>query len=716
MFSSRRLKQALNAVRRSYQVQRGPIDVSATDTPLTILPQRVEVTISKDIEDVEDADAFKDAEAGGDVSPGRSSKKHREALLQRAHSLAACYVQNATGGPSVSFATCSDLPPFQHTSLKSGQIRLLKMTQEVSGVYTQLEDFALESHPAYTCMSYVWGSSNHDTSIPCNNRSLAVTDRLRQGLLCIHATKLTTDPAWFWIDAICINQADHAEKAAQVTRLHEIFASADLVLGYLGPESHNSHQAFGFMPHAIRSLWNLYDRGYYNGKTQARNWEAVGEPHRSSAWTSLYGMFGLEYWFRLWIVQEVVGRRIGGSFDILCGHDRTTGSILLEIAHLLFEMGMTVPSTFNKGLLLCNDLYTLRQLREIWARGGNELGLVPSSLLDLVPTRQVTVPLDKIYAVLSLLGPMGRAAFEVDYSDSSPRSVRKVATQYSRLLLKLEGTAHLYRLYPLSETSILPSWAFDLWSQSTNIDFWPCADWRAGHDPDMKSLNEGVEVRDGVQDTVICLRGFLIDHVQDLHKMHWGYASKDDSTIATRSPGDFLRSVEASKALVARSPIASEEDLARVLVANSIPQHPHSAAAHKSCDDEENLFFRLEQVSSMIRKQHEEGDSRVDFHLRATGSMSSAEYQYFMQMLRRCLERSFCVTGSGLMGLSRIETRTGDQIVIFEGDVMPQVVRAQGDGTYKIIRGGCYIHGLMRGELFDMPYFKEKGWADLQIS
>ena len=711
MFSRRCLEQGLNAVRRGFDSQRPDVDKSITNTRSTIVSsQGAEAQASDHVEDVANTETSEIFDAQGTIIIRPSSKEHRGALLQRMQSLAACSSRSVPGELPLSFAPSSALPPFQHTSLGGGHIRLLKLSQNASGVYAQLRDFPLESQPAYTCISYVWGSTSQYTDIPCNDRSLKVTPHLRGGLLCAHASRMASDPAWLWIDAICINQSDDVEKAAQVTQMHKIFANASLVLAWLGPESEDSHRAFTFMPHAIEKLWYHYDRGNYGTLTRAENWTAVGN-EESSDWVSLHGLFGLEYWLRLWIVQEVVGRRIESPFDMICGRDRTSGDIFLETAYLIQAMNMRSLIGTNTGQLLCDDLYKYRHSIETFSRHGTlDLGFALSSLLDIAPFRLVSEPLDKIYAVLSLLGPMVRAEIEVDYSECNRKSFRKVAIQFSRLVLCMEGTPTMHRLDPTENAGVLPSWCFDLWSPNNNSFLRPCTDWRAGQGPGVTNLPEEDDVQDGRQDNVIRMRGFLVDHLQGLQSMHREDALGDAGVVYNPTPGQFLQSVEACKALVAQSLFASEEDLARVLVANS---RQRSGAAKKDpYDGRESLMPLLDHLSSIARKQDEEGE----VWMRVEGCVPINEVHYFDEMLRRCLGRSFCVTESGRLGLCSMEAMTGDEIVIFKGDVMPQVIRAQADGTYKIIRGGCYIHGLMRGELFDMPFFKERGWTDLQIS
>ena len=386
MFSRRRLKQGLKAVRRRFDSHRPDVDKSTTNTrSTTVSSQGSEAPASDGVEDVEYVENLDMFDAQGSVIVRLSSKERREALLQRAQNLAACSSRGAPGELPLSFAPSSALPPFQHTSLRAGHIRLLKLSQKASGVYAQLEDFPLQDQPPYTCVSYVWGSTAQYTDIPCNDRSLKVTPHLREGLLRVHASRVASDPAWLWVDAICINQSDKIEKAAQVTRMHEIFAGAGLVLAWLGPESEHSHRAFTFMPHAVESLWNHYDRGNYDNEGGEGNWTAV-ENRKGSEWASLYSVFCLDYWFRLWIVQEVVGRRTGSRFDMICGNDRSSGEILLESAYLISYMGMPDNYGTNVGRLLCADLYRWRRAREASSsRGYEDLGCWPSSLLDIAP-------------------------------------------------------------------------------------------------------------------------------------------------------------------------------------------------------------------------------------------------------------------------------------------------------------------------------------------
>jgi hypothetical protein len=57
-------------------------------------------------------------------------------------------------------------------------------------------------------------------------------------------------------------------------------------------------------------------------------------------------------------------------------------------------------------------------------------------------------------------------------------------------------------------------------------------------------------------------------------------------------------------------------------------------------------------------------------------------------------------TMAGLLGLFPLATEVGDMIVLLEGASTPFVLRSIGDEEYRLV-GECYVHGVMKGELWD---------------
>jgi hypothetical protein len=96
-------------------------------------------------------------------------------------------------------------------------------------------------------LSYEWGSPTRDYEIYCEGQTLKVTGNLLAAMRRMRST--TSKPArkklkgrmpgraqLLWIDAICINQDDMAERSEQVKLMTEIYRNAKRVLIWLGEE------------------------------------------------------------------------------------------------------------------------------------------------------------------------------------------------------------------------------------------------------------------------------------------------------------------------------------------------------------------------------------------------------------------------------------------------------------------------------------------------
>ncbi|RYP63766.1 hypothetical protein DL771_009127 [Monosporascus sp. 5C6A] len=93
-------------------------------------------------------------------------------------------------------------------------------------------------------------------------------------------------PEVMWIDAICINQSNVAERNAQVAQMSRIYRQARRVVVWLGPEDDFFAPAFQLMKQFPRS----------------------GDipPVWSSAWFNLFAVFERSWFSRAWVVQEVI--------------------------------------------------------------------------------------------------------------------------------------------------------------------------------------------------------------------------------------------------------------------------------------------------------------------------------------------------------------------------------------------------------------------------
>ena len=69
--------------------------------------------------------------------------------------------------------------------------------------------------------------------ITCNNVPLSITKNLFEALMALRDD--IDEDRYLWVDAICINQNDSAEKAFQVRNMLTIYEKAVRVIAWLGP-------------------------------------------------------------------------------------------------------------------------------------------------------------------------------------------------------------------------------------------------------------------------------------------------------------------------------------------------------------------------------------------------------------------------------------------------------------------------------------------------
>lgn len=123
-------------------------------------------------------------------------------------------------------------------------LRLISANQANDPIKCHLFTYSLTSPPRtshlYECLSYVWGDVKDKPLIEVDGAELAITKNLHGAL------QRLRDPALdrvLWVDAVCINQDDIAERAQQVQIMAMIYAYASRVVVWLGEEVEGSSEA-----------------------------------------------------------------------------------------------------------------------------------------------------------------------------------------------------------------------------------------------------------------------------------------------------------------------------------------------------------------------------------------------------------------------------------------------------------------------------------------
>lgn len=91
--------------------------------------------------------------------------------------------------------------------------------------------FDIGEAPPYGALSYVWGEKRPPVNIVCNGRTIGIQPSLETAL---KRLRLQDSTRIIWVDAVCINQSDNAEKNHQVSLKGSIYSMARGVVIWLG--------------------------------------------------------------------------------------------------------------------------------------------------------------------------------------------------------------------------------------------------------------------------------------------------------------------------------------------------------------------------------------------------------------------------------------------------------------------------------------------------
>lgn len=179
----------------------------------------------------------------------------------------------------------------------------------------------------YYALSYVWGNPEKVHTIGLNGQDFQVTDNLMFFLRRRRTVTLT-----FWIDAICIDQDDKAERSREIPRMAEIYENASAVYADLGPASEDEQSAFRKMEYLstfFSAEMRRVDLEEGNTRTTLESIRLPPEfvePYDAQMWEGLASFFRRSWWTRVWIVQEATAisskdtRLLCGEVEVLLAH------------------------------------------------------------------------------------------------------------------------------------------------------------------------------------------------------------------------------------------------------------------------------------------------------------------------------------------------------------------------------------------------------------
>jgi hypothetical protein len=580
---------------------------------------------------------------------------------------------------------------YQPLDEENEEIRLVLLHPSENGARPKcsLSHYSLIHPPDYVALSYTWGDSGAAELIELDETTILVTANLKQALHSLREqVNFLQSNRHIWIDAICINQQDIAERNQQVPRMRRIFETAVEVIAWLGPETPESNTAIDFMNQTFGEMPDDGDK-FKEALVEKEAWLGL--------WTDLLRR---PWWTRIWVVQEAV---VGRNLRLVCGLRTVTWrafrkSIEFSIDNECTRRGYwkAVFQSKLKGTL--SDFYhdVSIPLKVIGLRADRyDSKEMRYSIEDLVSRFRLSnslLPADKNYALIGLATAETVRTLHLDYS----LPYREIYTQFARAII--ERTQRLDYIClarkPESEHG-LPTWVPDL-SVPRPIPFL--------RDMQIETLysaagNSYASFRFLHDDQTLMVDGFAVDEVKEIGNREFSW-DKSSATIS-----EILKHITSTLITQDSSSLEPRDSLSHALLTPS---------TDRNLDSEHR--FDGSTVCGLFERFH--GDSDL-YTATFDGSLGPGEewYNIHRQRLIQTLPSTFkyhCFVTSRKEsnGVTPTECEPGDLICILFGCNMPIILRRR-DGNFVFVgewyvsRFLCerylltfssYVKGIMNGE------------------
>ncbi len=590
--------------------------------------------------------------------------------------------------------------------------------------------YEIDQAPAFQALSYTWGQEIKHR-IGCDNVEYDSIGRVGRFLsihenlwLALQRLRHETEERVLWIDAICINQMENAEKNVQVPLMRKLFEKADSVIVWLGEESKDSTAAFDLISRLVAAAITELESSSADTKKvfQARDLGLLALPeHSDPAWKALDALFWRPWFSRVWVIQEIIVAR---DASVLCGSSHCQWLHLTVAARYITDHSLTAITLVEPRRLI-KFLKFDQRFREG----------PPYSLLELLSEARDTYSTDdrdKVFALLDI-------AEDARYSLLKPNYKQPLVDVYTTLtkhLMKRDRSLDIlsaieepwYRLKrnrkpdreiegleenELPMNSQLPSWVpdWEVHKLSSSFLLHPAFPTMRAAGTSQTSCSFSV---DGL--TLFC-RGLAFDQVR-----HVGI----DFSGTVPAPGslslNFLqfpsRPKVSSVSRLAQTGInmmlddgnhlrlREWEKMARDLKTYPTGENVLDTFIHTLvANDPLILCLPLERRRACYtawRKYWYTAGARDPKFIHESYERSSTEEielanQFLQSQLKAAYGRRFFTTSKGYMGLCQSRARIGYRVVILYGGKTPYLLKKIGRRGYEF-KGECFIHGLMNGE------------------
>lgn len=560
----------------------------------------------------------------------------------------------------------------------------------------------------FYAISYVWGDQSQTKFICLNGFNVKVGQNAYTALRNVRHPQ---SPRLVWIDSLCINQADVAERNHQVKRMKDVYSRASRVLLCVCEPSQYVDTAIT----ELVAVQRVDMRSPCPSLISKPSTPPVGatlqgvKEAKEEKWASIATFLELPFWRRLWIVQEIsLGNTHKGAI-ILVGRSRILYHIIGQAVSALTLNSLIVFRRSNSPLRRGTPFARVLTSCRAWCACRAVIRPLSNGFIDIF-TMQIHLEAsderDRVYGLLALFPELET---KVDYNKTTVKVYEDVTVSLIDALGCLESMFH--REYSVNNAKALASWATDLRVRSDqNLWIWAKETHKYYNASGDATLRVPL-IRHG---RFISVQG---SKVSDLDRAATIGAENMYNGSEKKWHCHMERVMEFAMRLVCDRDAGMGQVEQQVLECG---RAVHLDLLRTEADISPS-FWRVDGRKDL---QNVTGDLRsfaAAWRVRCTSKCesngnrtfrSSTERKRFGNLaycdftVRMLREMRVAMDSSGHLCVVPAATQVGDVIYLLAGSTVPFVLHPAEDATRSLFRvvGPAYVHGIMDGELvYDCP-------------
>jgi hypothetical protein len=561
------------------------------------------------------------------------------------------------------------------------QIRLLELqpsTDLNENPRGHLVTKSLDGRPAFDALSYAWGGSQDSKPLYIDSCYVPLTESLHR---CLRYLRDTRYVRTFWIDAVCINQFDTAERSQQVQQMEHTFRAAEVVRAWIGDFQSDR------MPKVFRIV-ELLAKDHTVHDFEHHRQEITPEDVMNCT------LLTRSTWFqRLWVRQEVaLARQVVLHYNDVSLDFSVLAPWITKSSRRFSGIGKTyddVQSALQFQSRLTNLHLAANLPMWIHTRSPAERGENIISFMATCRQCQAQDARDRIFGIYGIFSnAFHDQALEVDYHASPQQVYTEFAISFIRVTRSLTILSQANSEY--NALDLLPSWVPD-WSSMYDFS---TERLRIFSSDTFSNASGGHQVQEPVVHTggKICLKGYVFDRVKHV------------SSACNQRLGEMPS--EASRAEEQRF-LSMSEQISKQYFGILPPSYARTVFR--------NMRYRGDGNWVAIASD----DEATEVMERAAPLMNNLEFAFSRDVttvVDALAKSRFLITSGARMGMGPIEIQEGDYVAILAGGKVAYALRrfmdASGSYAYTFV-GQCYVDSVMDGQLLSSKEFP--GFGDIYI-